>query len=147
VTIHVLSNKAMAAGAAILLLLGCAGRARSPAVASAAPANSATGTAVPERGPAVTPRPVDLYGDGHPEQWRLEAADGALTGTEHDGNGDGRVDRWVRLGPDGAPAQVAVDLDFDGRADVTRWYERGRLVRSEEAIPGLDRRERRPDVE
>jgi hypothetical protein len=147
VTIYVLSNNAMAAGcAAILVLLGCAGRTRSPAAVTE-PAKTATGTAVPERAPAVMPRPVDLDGDGRPEQWRLEAADGAVRGTEHDGNGDGRVDRWVRLGPDGAPAQVAVDLDFDGRADVTRWYEGGRLVRSEEAIPGLDRRERRPEVE
>jgi hypothetical protein len=137
VTIHVLSNKATLAACAALLLLGCAGRTRSPSGASVAPAKTRAGTAVPERVPGTTARPVDLDGDGRPERWRLERADGALEGTEHDGNGDGRVDRWVRLGPDGTPAQIALDLDFDGRADVTRWYEGGRLVRSEEAIPGL----------
>jgi hypothetical protein len=142
VTIHVLSNKATLAACAALLLLGCAGRTRSPSGDAVAPAKTTAGTAVPERARGTTALPVDLDGDGRPERWRLEAADGALTGIEHDGNGDGRVDRWERLGPDGMPAQIAFDLDFDGRADVTRWYEGGRLVRSEEAIPGLERRER-----
>jgi hypothetical protein len=142
VTINLLSNKVIATVAAAIVVLGCAGRARSPAAAS--PGRDASpGTRVASRGADESARAVDLDGDGKAETWRLEVSGAGgvrrLAGTEHDGNGDGRVDRWVRFDPDGRPEEVAVDLDFDGRADVTRWYEGGLLARREEALRGLPR--------
>ncbi|HYG68179.1 MAG TPA: VCBS repeat-containing protein [Anaeromyxobacteraceae bacterium] len=138
-TTNVLSKYGLPALAAVLAV-ACAGGGEARGPRSGGRAEPPPGTELPARAPGVIARAVDADGDGRPETWRLVAPDGRLAGTEHDGNGDGRVDRWVRVGGDGLPEQVAVDLDFDGRADVTRWYQAGRVVRSEEAIPGLPRK-------
>ena len=77
--------------------------------------------------------PVDLNGDGKPDQWKISAS-GRVVRVERDLNFDGRVDAYLYTNDAGEVFEEEFDLDVDGVVDVINYYRMGVLTRKEMSV-------------
>ena len=77
--------------------------------------------------------PVDLNGDGKPDQWKVSAS-GRVVRVERDLNFDGRVDAYLYTNDAGEVFEEEFDLDVDGVVDVINYYRQGVLTRKEMSV-------------
>jgi len=75
---------------------------------------------------------IEVDGDGDQRIERVFVYEGGVLASEsRDTNDDGHLDRVEHFDAEGFVVRRDDDLDGDGKADVTSFYERGRLVRRE----------------
>jgi hypothetical protein len=74
---------------------------------------------------------ADTDEDGTPDRWDHYAPDRTLEKTGSSARGDGQADTWIVRDAAGAVARVERSTARNGIANRIEYYERGRLVRSE----------------